>query len=68
MTMTVSQLINILRDLDPSTEVCLGVDQQDEDGDWETNLVPLTIDDVATANTYVAFQVPSTQEFSDDNE
>ena len=66
MTMTVSQLISILQDLDPSTEVCLGVDQQDEDGDWETNLVPLTIDDVATATSYVAFQVPSEQESDDE--
>ena len=66
--MNAAELIKILSDLEPDTQVCLGIDRQDEDGDWETELVPLTIDDVATANTYVAFQVPSTQEFSDEEE
>ena len=66
--MNAAELIKILSDLEPDTQVCLGIDRQDEDGDWETELVPLTIDDVATANTYVAFQVPSTQEFNDEEE
>lgn len=63
--MNVAKLIAILQTMDPDADVTLGIDRETEDGDWETDLVLLSIDDVVTAETYIAFQVPSEQEFND---
>ena len=65
--MNVSELIAILQTMDPDADVCLGIDRQ-EDDDWETDLVTLTIDDVATGSSYIAFQVPSERGFDDEDE
>jgi hypothetical protein len=66
--MNVSELIEILKTLDGDADVTLGIDRETEDGDFETDLVPLTIDDVALGNSYVAFQVPSERSFDHDEE
>ena len=66
--MNVAKLIAILQTMDPDADVTLGIDRETEDGDWETDLVLLSIDDVVTAETYVAFQVPSERSFDDDEE
>lgn len=63
--MNVAKLIAILQTMDPDADVTLGIDRETEDGDWETDLVLLSLDDVVMAETYVAFQVPSEQEFND---
>ncbi|NBW41876.1 hypothetical protein EBR25_12880 [bacterium] len=60
--MNVERLINLLSDMDPDAEVCLGIDS-----DWgETELHILTIDDLVLANTYIAFQVPNNRRNDND--
>lgn len=60
--MNVGQLIELLSDMDPEADVCLGIDR-----DWgETELHPLSIDDVALANSYIAFQTPNNRRNDND--
>ena len=65
--MNVTQLINILKELDGDAEICLAVDKFNErDQDWETELIQLSVDDLVLGISYAAFQVPSEREFDDE--
>ena len=65
--MNVSELINILKELDSDADICLAVDRFNErDQDWETELIQLSVDDLVLGISYAAFQVPSEREFDDE--
>lgn len=60
MSMTVAQLINILKEMDQDADVCLAMDVFNErDQEWETELISLGADDLILGSSYAAFQVPA---------
>ena len=55
--MNVSELIDILREMDGEADVGLFIDIR-EDGVVTTELLQVTVDDVVIGQSYVGFQVP----------
>lgn len=57
--MSVKQLINLLKEMDPNADVCLAIDKFDKkQQEWESELISLNVEDLLLGNTYAAFQVP----------
>jgi hypothetical protein len=54
--MNISQLINILSEMDGDADVALFIDRL-EDGEVTSELVQLELDDVVIGGSYIGFQV-----------